>query len=470
MNTRHDPPKPPHTNGFDRVSPKSTCFVWGPHKFLSVRTGSQLLPQKWEFCWGYTYREAFRERLLVFRWRYRGADRPLNRVQRADAGSPFTSRTPQLSKTPQTRKRKRGTAIQLSESDGTTAAVIHPKFNDNHQPKFGVASRSRRVNFRTAVVFVNSAAGAAMNEPADIDECLKRWRPKGTVDAALLETVLPTARAWVKASSPTDKADAQRMMRPVTGLLLWAHPKLGTLDAATVLSSHNIELWTMHVNKHREPWWLNAARSALRQVSQAMNPDDWPPKPKPIETTPPPRAYDTNEELTFKLLAHLPGHDNRAGRLWVTAATLGAGLAGDELVSGRVEDVTEVADRLVIQVRGDHERVVPVRQVWTPTLIEAIKAAEAAPSSDDMTGQFITARNCKTGQQISRTLAPANGQPLSLRRARSTWLAAHLAAATPLVVLRIIAGPVSMRRLNVLVDNAAETLDANTAYLRGLGA
>ena len=59
---------------------------------------------------------------------------------------------------------------------------------------------------------------------------------------------------------------------------------------------------------------------------------------------------------------------------------------------------------------------------------------------------------------------------LSLRRARSTWLAAHLVAGTPLPALRAIAGRLSAYRLDMLLAALGDSLDAEAAAVQGLRA
>ena len=140
--------------------------------------------------------------------------------------------------------------------------------------------------------------------------------PPEPVNETLFESLLPTARAWVSATVPTNNNDAGQMMRSVTGLLMWAHTKIGTVDPATVLHPDNVELWVMVLNKHRKPHWRRVTRGALRRVGRAVQPDSWPVVPKPIKRTPAATAYDASEEQTFKLLAGLFGRRNRAARLW----------------------------------------------------------------------------------------------------------------------------------------------------------
>ena len=59
---------------------------------------------------------------------------------------------------------------------------------------------------------------------------------------------------------------------------------------------------------------------------------------------------------------------------------------------------------------------------------------------------------------------------LALRRSRATWLCAHLAAATPLGVLRRIAGPLSANTLDTLTGDVAAALAEEDAAVGGLGA
>ena len=56
---------------------------------------------------------------------------------------------------------------------------------------------------------------------------------------------------------------------------------------------------------------------------------------------------------------------------------------------------------------------------------------------------------------------------LSLRRARNTWLVAHLRANTPWLALRVIAGPVSAYKLNALMAHVAEGFDPDEAVQLG---
>ena len=115
--------------------------------------------------------------------------------------------------------------------------------------------------------------------------------------------------------------------------------------------------------------------------------------------------------------------------------------------------------RVGVNVGGPHSRLVPVRAAYTDMIREV---ARTAPS-----GVFIPSQGQDPVQSIAKRIGP---QGLALRWARSTWLAAHVAANTPLAALRTIAGQLSADTLNKLVEEARAGLSPQQAAQLGLGA
>lgn len=427
--------------------------------------------------------------------RNRGVGDVKNRVSpKSDATQSFVKQNQ--------KKRKQRTKRSAQLPDRANCCGCSPQYRNGTKPGFEVAARIMWVNLRNAVKLFSSGsrhcpkhAGGGVGcwsgggvvsgtEPvklsADVAAVVKQWRPHKPVDETQLETVLPTARAWVTTVGPKDKQEAGRMMRAVTGLLMWADSAIGTTDPATVLHPDNVELWSMKINMQHKPRWRVVTRSVLRRVGRTINPDGWPTAPKPIKRPPPPAAYTATEEQIFKLVAGLSGRRNRAARMWVTAASLGAGMSGPEIACGHVDDVIEVGDRLAIQVQGRHPRLVPVRREWTDTLTEAVQAVQADQADraanqtmqpdDAMSGRFIQSTSNWAALNIAKHIAPVNGEALSFHRTRTTWLTAHICARTPIAVLPMIAGPLSMMQLDKLAAAAVGTPDRDTAYLWGFDA
>ena len=306
---------------------------------------------------------------------------------------------------------------------------------------------------------------AAVVDPG-VAAAIASWAPAKCVPAEQAELVLSTARAWVTTTAPTSADDARRLLRAVVGLTVWVYSSIGGLDVETVLCPTNTELWAVKVNEHRSGAWRRDTRAGLRRVGRAVNPDGWPAVPqflnRPVAQIP----YGTSEEQTFKLVAGLTGYKHRPARMWIVAGSLGAGLAGSELGSAHVDDVVEQGDRLAVRVRGRNSRIVPVRACWTDSLKEAVAATKVEQPADS---RFIVLKGRNSVYRFLEGIAPVSGSPLGLSRARATWLTAHLTAGTPLAVLKVIAGPLSMNTLDGLVDAATETFTADTAYLQGFG-
>ena len=82
-------------------------------------------------------------------------------------------------------------------------------------------------------------------------------------------------------------------------------------------------------------------------------------------------------------------------------------------------------------------------------------------------GRFVRTRNRNAVYELAARLAPMGGAGLVLRRARTTWLAAHIEAGTGLAVLRAIAGPVSPSTLTALMSETAAELDPLEGSMSG---
>lgn len=173
--------------------------------------------------------------------------------------------------------------------------------------------------------------------------------------------------------------------------------------------------------------------------------------------------YDSIDEIAFVRAARLAGRFNRAGRLWVVGGSFGGGLYGTELALARVDDFEETESRrLIVRTKGPKARLVPIRLAHTRLVREALDLAH--------NGRFIKATGRNSVYRLSRELDSGDGKGLSLRRARSTWLQAHLVAGTSLATLRWLAGPISATTLAELRSKAANLLNNETAVAEGLRA
>ena len=306
---------------------------------------------------------------------------------------------------------------------------------------------------------------------SQVAEVIASWRPENPTDedAAVLPVLLPTVRQWVTATAPASVATAALLMRATTGLALWGWRELGTLSVEVLLHVENVEYWLMTYNKthNRSATWCHNTRANLRRVAKTVNAENWPLRPTPMGGRPLALPYLASEEQTFVLSANLPKL-NRAGRLWVVCASLGAGMTGAEAVLTVPEDLVELGgERLAVRVRGRNPRLVPIRATYTSLACEALKAAGGAKF---VQGDNENAAALIAAKIVGRPSTVHEATHLSLRRARNTWLVAHLRANTPWPALRVIAGPVSAYKLSALMAHVADGFDPDGVVQLGLGA
>ena len=297
--------------------------------------------------------------------------------------------------------------------------------------------------------------------PGEVAEVLERWRPSNwdDFDVRTLEPLLPTIRGWVEQAKPGTAAKARQFLLAASGMAVWAYPSFGNTDPTVVFHPSNVEQWTMTVCADRSMRWREVTRSRLRALGRIVNPDGFPAPTRKVGRQQIAQPYTTLEEKVFRLVCGLPGPANRSQRLWICCGSLGAGLRGNEMTAARTRDIENVGDgRLAVRIRGNNPRLAPIRTDYT----DLARAATAASATD----RFLPTNSHNVIHQTSRRLRPA----LSLRRARSTWLVAHLLAGTSLAVLHKIAGPLSTNTLDGLLDHTTDSLDDETAAMGALGA
>ena len=296
---------------------------------------------------------------------------------------------------------------------------------------------------------------------ADVKDLLERWRPTNWDDSDMrtLEPLLPTIRGWVEQAKPGNADQTRRFLLAASGIAVWAYQSFGNIDPTVVFHPSNVEQWSIEVCADRSMRWREVTRSRLRTLGQVVNPEGWPSPTRKVGTQQIAQPYTTLEEKVFRLVYRLPGPANRSQRLWIVCGSLGAGLRGVEIAAAHTSDIETLGNgRLAVRVRGNNPRLVPIRTDYT----DLARAATNASATD----RFVPTDARNIVHNAVSKLEPR----LSLPRARSTWLVAHLLAGTSLAVLHKIAGPLSANTLDGLLPFATNTLDEETAALGALGA
>ena len=311
--------------------------------------------------------------------------------------------------------------------------------------------------------------------PKQTDSALKpevaariaNWKPLQR-EPRIQNVVAPVARSLVTAATPNTPATARTWLGGVCQMMAWADQTLGSL-AAEVINPRNVTVFIFSHSKERSPSWKHGTRTTLKRVGRAVNPQAWEAKSPRLRRPPIGLPYDAATERLWEKACRLPGPRNPAARLWVTAASCGAGLRGPELSAAETSDIHEWGDgRLAVQVRGCQPRLVPVRGNWTDVVRHAVASVEKR--SPGSSRRFITGNCPGAARNQANLLVSGDGQSFSLRRARATWLTAHLAAGTPLHALTMLAGSLSGAALLYLVTALDLPLTPEEAVAEGMRA
>lgn len=315
---------------------------------------------------------------------------------------------------------------------------------------------------RWCAYLIAGAEGGTMTSaesPENVKAVIAGYRPARLTDGEMaeLEPLLPQLRDWVLAVAPQTEPSARNLLYLMSRLLLWMSAEYGATDKESVLNRDTFTAFVFTAQEHRADGWKLSARSALNKLRRKLNPDEWDLTAIPLSAPPTSVAYTAPEEHLFRLAAQLPGYRNTTARLWTAAATLGAGLNGAEIAAARVEHLVDLDDgRIGIEVHGARPRLVPIRAEYTPLAADAAEQAGC--------GRFFSARGANATYDIASRL----NDGLSLPRARSTWLSAHLAAGTPVPALQLMAGSLSPKTIKDLSSRIAGTLTHREAAAQGL--
>ena len=241
--------------------------------------------------------------------------------------------------------------------------------------------------------------------------------------------------------------------------LLLGDRNLGITDRESLLNPVSINELVAYAPPDMGDRTKQALHSALRVLGRAVNPHLFEPALVPLGAAEVAAAYSATEERDLRIAAGLPGYRSVVQRKWTLGGCCGGGLNGQEIRGAEVGDLVPLADgRVAVQVHGKKERLAPIRTDYTDLVLEAAAAAQSGP--------FFTAR----GPSAASDVASRARRRLSMRRARSTWLTAHLRAGTAPPVLRVIAGGVCQKVLRELSARIATELTPLDAAMQGLRA
>ena len=283
-------------------------------------------------------------------------------------------------------------------------------------------------------------------------------------DQETIDTIMSVALPVIEVTNPSNYVQGQTRLRMFAEMLLHVHRHEDDMDLDTILVADYIEHYITVENEDESHGWQRTARAVLRGISQDANPQAWPVKPKNLKGIRVAVAYSEDEESAFRLAGELACHRAQIDRAFTVVGSLGLGLTGADIGSVESTHVADLGDgRLAVWVvRKNEYHLVPVRVAYTTLLRETLEQVGR--------GRFIHQKYCNAVPNIAQRIVFEGLGYLSLSRARSTWITAHLLAGTPLAALRYIAGPLAGNTLAGLMDAASKGLTPEEAALQGLRA
>ena len=302
----------------------------------------------------------------------------------------------------------------------------------------------------------------------EVQRIIDNWRPQKVKpeQRVFLPEVLPIVRDCVANARPISPVDARHFLWATCQLMLWAYEEFGYIDTEEVLTFHNVNCFIECKSDNEDDGWLREIRSLLSRVARAVNPDGFPQKPPSYGMSSIALPYSTDEEEMWSFVASSSEASNRASRLAIVAFSFGAGIRGGEIALVVPSDLDYRDDgRIVLNVPGKWSRRVPIRAAYSDLVRQAVEASDGAKflkSSGDAAASLIASRLIENPDVTGRR----NG--LSLRRARNTWVAAYMRVDFPLWALRVLAGQLSAKTLDGLVDRICAEHDPEDAVEAGL--
>ena len=303
----------------------------------------------------------------------------------------------------------------------------------------------------------------------EIEEVIQSWVPVSLDmrDPRIAEVVVPATRAMVAAVPPKTPNAARKRLGAVALLLDLTSRSVGSVSPG-VIGPRNVKKLLHDEYKEKSQGWKWGVRNELVCVGRALNPMPWGDKLPSIGQVSFSLPYSAEEEDLLRRGCRLPGASNPAARLWAVSAPIGVGMSGPETLGAETSDVCDLGNgRLVVQVRGRRPRLVPVRECWTDAVSEAVACVNRRGGSST---RFITANGRSATREIARRVPCGIEGGMSLRRARATWVAAHLIADTPLPALKMLAGTLSIQVVYELLSYLDLPLTPMEAVQEGLRA
>ncbi|MDN5767667.1 MAG: tyrosine-type recombinase/integrase [Humibacillus sp.] len=280
--------------------------------------------------------------------------------------------------------------------------------------------------------------------PDEVAQVIANYTPRG-IDLYHWLSIRDFVQQAVAESEPPTADEARRRMTLVSALAEWVgYGACFPVERRTVF---DLDLMGEFIDTGNDwtPKVRRMAQGRLKTLAQRLNPD-WPadlPEESAYSSAWDPQPYSAAETVALRAWADSQDTaERRASAQVLLALLLGAGLHSHEVLALRVRDI-EVDDAgVLLRVRGQRARAVPVRSDYEQMLIELLTDA---PGEQYV---FAPEQSSRRSGLVPAFVAQSNPQPglrPTARRLRATWVVAHITAGVPAPILVRAAGLTNLR-------------------------
>ena len=274
---------------------------------------------------------------------------------------------------------------------------------------------------------------------------------KPTMPASDWQLIGPFVIACVDASSTSTRYGKPELYAAAAPLTRWAVRHAGLpLDPTAIFDRDVIDRFVSTSDQYRTKASKNTIRSRLLRISEALlTPEAIVEALRPLGSSDPSAPYSAAEQVALRSWATVqPTAEKRRSAGALLALGIGAGLSGKEIIECKATDLISDASGVVVLVRGDRPRRVPVTRAWEDGL-----RTQNSPDSP----LFREGQSGENPNLISDFVSRSRGKiALQARRMRATWIVAHLDAGTPTVDLLLAAGVKTLEAFDRFVPFADE--------------